>query len=136
MNLESVDTFLKQFMTCVLATVTEDGNPAAATVGFSHRDNFQILIGTNNKSFKYQNLKVNPSIAVVVGFEGAKTVQLEGTAEEITPTEAELRAHYEKVPGAERFRHQDGQTYFLITPSWLRYTDFTADNPIFETKEF
>lgn len=136
MSLQLASEFLSQHETCVLATVKADGTPQAATVGFSHNEKFEVLIGTNKKSRKYQNLIERPNIAMVVGFEGAKTVQLEGTAKEVSPTEDRLKAHYDKVPGAMKFKDQEGQTYFEITSTWLRFTDYTAENPIFETRNF
>ncbi len=136
MSLRRASEFLNQHQTCVLATVNSVGTPQAATVGFSHNDQFVILIGTNKNSRKYQNMIDRPNIALVVGFEGAKTVQLEGTAQEVSPTKDRLDTHFTKVPGAMKFKAQEGQTYFEITPVWLRFTDYTAENPIFETREF
>lgn len=52
------------------------------------------------------------------------------------PTEKRLNAHFTKVPGAKKFKDQAGQTYFEITPIWLRFTDYTVKNPVFETRNF
>lgn len=136
MNLSDVNDFLIQHSTCVLASIADDDQPIAATVGFSHRSNFEIMVGTNNKSYKYQNIKNRSKVAIVVGFEGSKTVQLEGVAREFTPSESELEAHYNKVPAARKFQHQEGQTYLLISPSWLRFTDYSHADQIFETRSF
>lgn len=136
MSLQQASEFLNQHQTCVLTTVKADGTPQAATVGFSHNEKFVILIGTNKNSRKYQNLIDRPNIALVVGVEGAKTVQLEGIAKEVSPSEERLNAHYTKVPGAKKFKDQAGQTYFEITPIWLRFTDYTVKNPVFETRNF
>lgn len=138
MNLNDVIKFLDEHDTCVLATVSADGKPQSATVGFSFGDDFSILIGTNKETRKYHNLQTNTEISLVVGVTGPKTVQYEGIVKEVTAEDlsGRLNRHFQKVPGAKRFVGDSGQRYFLITPTWLRFTDYTAPIPIFETKDF
>ena len=138
MNLEDVSTFLDQNGTCVLATLGSDNQPMAATVGFSHRPDFSIIIATNKKTRKYQNLKNNPKVAIVVSVTAPKTVQYEGIAKELTAEELgeRLEQHFKKVPMAKKMAGESGQSYFVITPTWLRLTDYSTPNPIFETKDF
>ncbi len=138
MNVAHVREFLNQFETCVIATVSEGAKPEAATVGFSVDDHFMILIATNKTTRKATNIIRNGNVALVVGFEGPKTVQLEGVARKIDETEfsGRIDLHYKKVPGAQKFAGDDGQSYFLITPTWLRFTDYTHKPSIFETRDF
>ncbi len=137
-KLDETSVFLNSLDTCVIATVDQNGLPEAATVGFSHDDSFVFLIGTNKKSRKYANLTSNPACALVIGLEGSQTVQVEGSAEEVDAQtiEKRLEHHYDKVPTARRFQSDEGQTYFLITPTWLRHTNYANPEPIFEIKEF
>jgi len=138
MNKAVVSKFLKNFETCVIATINEKGEPSAATVGFSHEEDFSILFGTNRATRKYKNLQVNPKVALVIGTEGVATVQYEGIARNVTAEELgeRLNHHFEKVPGAKRFVGDANQTYFIITPTWLRFTNYAEKPPIFETQEF
>lgn len=138
MRLQTASQFLKTHQTCVIATVGIDDDPEAATIGFSHDDQWTFFIGTNDKSRKYANLKANPKCALVVGFEGTETVQIEGIAVEADEQTIKdrLPSHLDKVEAAHRFVDQPGQTWFVVTPSWLRHTDFTLPEPIFETKDF
>ena len=138
MNLEDVKTFLNSLSTCVIATIGDSWQPEAATVGFSVDDDFKILIATNGKTRKAVNLAENNKVALVVGFDGPKTVQLEGEAEKLDQAKHQdrINLHFEKVPGAKRFAGESGQNYYLITPTWLRFTDYTNENPIFETRSF
>ncbi len=133
-----INEFLSGHNTCVLATVNQDGKPQAATIGFSHNAQYQFFIGTNEKSRKYPNLKANPAVALVVGTEGAITVQYEGQAHQVTGDELEERVakHYEKVPAAKRFAGEAGQVYFLITPTWLRYSDLAHPEETATLTEF
>jgi uncharacterized pyridoxamine 5'-phosphate oxidase family protein len=137
MSLDAVKKFLEENKTCVLATVASDGRPQAATVGFSVDDSFNLLVGTNRNSRKYQNLVNNKKVALVVGFSGDKTVQIEGmVTNDIPLSDERVAQHYEKVPGAKRFKDYEGQTYLMIVPSWLRMTDYSSVEPIYETRQF
>lgn len=136
MSLNLASRLLDDHQTCVIASVDTEGKPEAATVGFSHNSKFEILIGTNLSTRKYKNITSNPNVALVIGVTGKSTVQLEGTASEIIPTDQQLDEHYEKVPQARRFEKQEGQRYFLIKPTWLRLTDYSLADPIYETRDF
>lgn len=138
MNLDNVKRFLDQFETCVIATVSKSGQPGAATVGFSVDEDLKIIIATNEKTKKASNIAENNRVALVIGFEGSKTVQIEGIAEKLdkeTGSER-IKLHFEKVPGAKKFAGETGQNYYLITPTWLRFTDYTQNPSIFETRSF
>lgn len=137
MNLNVVRQFMEQSQTCVLSTVN-GGKPQSAIVGFSIDDNFDILIATKSTTRKASNIAINPNVSIVVGFEGNKTVQLEGMAKSVNAEDLSDRLdyHFERVPGARKFADERGQTYFIIKPNWLRYTDYAAENPIVETDNF
>jgi general stress protein 26 len=131
--------FLSNHEECVIATVNNNGKPEAATVGFSQNNKLQLVVGTNMKTRKFKNIKQNPSVAIVVGFEGEVTLQYEGTASLIPndEQEARLKPHFEKLPGVEKFKDEPGQVYFLIEPTWIRYTDYSIHpEQVEEIKDF
>lgn len=138
MGLSDVRQFLDQHETCVISTVGENSQPESATVGFSVDGDFTIMIATNEKTRKAQNLQVNNKVALVIGFEGPKTVQLEGVARLVDPEVSanRINLHFEKVPGAKKFANDTGQNHYLIAPTWLRFTDYTKKPATFETKDF
>lgn len=133
MDIDIVKQFMNQFQTCVLSTV-RDNKPQSATVGFSVDDELNILVATQLSTRKASNILSNPFVSIVIGFEGNKTVQIEGKATQATADELadRLEIHYEKVPSAKKFASYEGQAYFLIRPSWPRYTDYTAPEPVSE----
>lgn len=138
MTILDVQDFLKEFDCCVISTVDTSGQPEAATVGFSVDDEMKFVIATKSSTRKAQNLAGNNKVAFVVGFDGAKTLQLEGATELLDKDKHQERIelHFEKVPGARKYSAEGGENYYLITPTWLRFTDYTqSENPIFETKE-
>lgn len=138
MNKAKLHSFLNEQPTCVVARVNSSGGPSAATVGFSHDENFTFLIATNRTTRKYKDLSKNPKVALVIGFQMPLTVQVEGMAQTMTVAElgSRLEQHFQKVPTARRFASDEGQSYIVITPTWLRYVDMKDTTENFEIEEF
>lgn len=137
MNLAPVIEFMNQHKTCVLSSVNGD-KPQSATVGFSVDDDFKILIATKSSTRKASNIVNNPNVSLVIGFSGDKTLQIDGVAKELDryTNNDRVELHFEKVPGAKKYAQDDGQVYFLITPTWMRFTDYNAENGVYETENF
>ncbi len=73
-------------------------------------------------------------MALVIGPAGAgseRTVQLEGAADE--PTGAELEAllelYFARFPDGRERQQWPGISYWRVSPTWLRYSDFSIDPP-------
>ena len=75
-----------------------------------------MLIGTDNSTCKYKNLRINPHIAFVIGGETAETIQLEGTAREPKPEELDIvsQNYWQKNPHAEVHHTNPGERYFIV----------------------
>lgn len=119
---DDVLAFLTQHERCVMSTVTADGLPESAMVGFSEAEDLSLLIGTSNKSRKYQNLQQNKNVAIVIGFDADATVQYEGVARELDAAEVadRLELHLKKLPGAKDYIAESDQVWLLVTPTWVR----------------
>jgi general stress protein 26 len=135
---QKVLDFLKRHEDCVMATVGDSGLPQAAVVGFSETPQLELMIGTTKASRKYRNLQQNPHVAIVVGFSGSITVQYEGTARVLSGAELADRQqlHFQKIPGVVHYKDDPDQVYFSISPTWVRYTDFTQEQPVEELRQF
>jgi hypothetical protein len=86
----------------------------------------EIVFDTVKTSRKYPNLKADPRIAVVIGWEGEQTVQYGGLAVELEGQEL-LRAkavYFTAWPSGVERQKWPAIAYFLIRPTWLRYSDF------------
>ncbi len=138
MDTAKVHEFLHNQLFCVVARTNISGGASAATVGFSHDEKFQFLIATNKATRKYTDITANHKVALVIGFEPPYTVQFEGVAQELTADELgeRLEQHYTKNPMAREFAGQDGETYFLISPAWLRFRNVEDESETFEMREF
>ncbi len=74
--------FLKENHTMVLATVSSDGIPHAATVYYLVDEHFDLYFCTGEETKKFLNIKNNSNVAVVIGTgPEIKTIQGGGKAE-------------------------------------------------------
>ncbi len=131
MTREELVHFLRRYRLAVQASVGPDGAPQAAVVGFAMSDALEIVFDTVTTSRKYRNLRADPRIALVIGWDDEITAQLEGVAD--FPAGDELhrvRECYFAVhpDGRERLSWPD-ITHVRVRPTWVRYSDFTQDPP-------
>jgi hypothetical protein len=117
--------FLRQHRLCVQSSVSESGAPQAAVVGYAVSDDLEIVFDTLVTTRKLLNLRRDPRIALVIGWD-EETAQIEGIADE--PSGADLERlktfYFAAYPdGVERLAWQ-GITYVRVRPSWLRYSDY------------
>lgn len=126
---ERIYEFMNSYKLGVISTVNQNGLPNAAIVGFGQTKDLQILFGTDNSSQKYKNLQSNPAVAFTFGGATAETIQLEGSARELLPEELDIikENYWQKNPHAEAYHANPGERYFIITPTWLRYTDLRVE---------
>ena len=115
----------------VLGTLSSGGSPQSALVGIAVTPELEIIFDTVKSSRKFQNLMSNSHCSFVVGWTGEITVQYEGEARQ--PEGAAL-AHYQEVyfarwPECRSHLSWPDITYFVIRPSWIRYSDFDQ-NPV------
>ena len=125
--------FLRQNKLMVQASVTSDGAPQAAVVGYAVTDTLEIVFDTLTSTRKYANLRANPRIALVVGWDEI-TAQIEGTVD--FPVGAELErlkdAYFVAYPDGRDRLAWAGITHARVRPTWVRYSDFTCDPPRIE----
>ena len=81
MTRQELLAFLRRHRLGVLATVTPSDEPESAVVGIAFTDRLEVVFDTLGNTRKVQNLRKNPKIAFVVGWDGEITVQLEGIAD-------------------------------------------------------
>jgi PPOX class probable F420-dependent enzyme len=128
--------FLRRHRYAVQATTSVDGAPQAAVIGIAVTDQLEVVFDTLGATRKAQNLRRDPRIALVVGWDEDQTVQLEGVADEPQGEELlRLKDAYFGVfaDGPER-QHWPGITYFRVKPRWARYSDFRAGGGIVEVE--
>lgn len=127
--------FMRQEPYAVQASVSASGKPQVATIGVVVSDSFEVFFDTLDTTRKAVNLRRNPAVAMALGSTAEateRTVQLEGTADE--PGGADLQRlfdlYFDRFPDGRDRQRWPGIVYFRVTPTWLRYSDFSTDPPL------
>jgi uncharacterized pyridoxamine 5'-phosphate oxidase family protein len=132
MTKEAIVSFLKTKKHTVISTISSAQAPESALIGFGQTDELEIIFGTSNTTRKYKNLKANNKVSFVIGWdEDFTTVQYQGEARELSQDEWDtyLPDYHEKVPEAAKFRTSQTQTYWLVKPTWVRYSALSGEKP-------
>jgi general stress protein 26 len=118
-------TFLADKMHCVISTVDPTGKPEAAFVAFSENEDLEIMIGTSTKSRKFLNIRHNPAVSIVFGFDGKRSMQYEGTVHALEGKELteRLKRHFVKHPWAAKLQENPDHAFIAIEPSWIRIVE-------------
>lgn len=120
--------FIRARKLAVISTTSSSGDPQSALVGVAVSPDLHIIFDTVKSSRKYANLKADPRISLVSGWDGEITMQYEGIAVE-PEGEALNQAkslYFETWPDGIERQQWPGITWFLITPKWIRYSDFNS----------
>jgi len=128
MQLDELYNFIHARKLAVISTTSSNGDPQSALVGIAVSPDLTIVFDTVKSSRKYANLKADPRISLVSGWDGEITVQYEGIAVE-PEGEALDRSkslYFETWPDGIERQQWPGITWFLITPKWIRYSDFNS----------
>src|SRR5262245_47575296 len=118
MLLDDVFAFLGQQRLAVVSTVHVAGGLESALVGFAITPHRSFIFDTLSKSRKALNLRANPAVALVIGWDQETTVQIEGVAHEAqgVSLEGAKDTYFSVWPeGRDRAASSD-ITYFVIDP--------------------
>ena len=123
--------FMARHKWAVEASVFPDGRPQAAVVGVVVTPALEVFFDTLDNSRKCKNLRHDPRLSLVIGWDEGQTVQFEGKADEPKGEELErlLTRYFERFPDGRERRAWPGITYFCARPTWIRYSDFRGAEP-------
>lgn len=131
--------FIQSNIVAVLSTVSPKGLPMSATVYYFADEKCNFYFMTKTFSRKYENLKHNPNVALVIGTENKPvTVQVQGIAEQIIDPQ-ELNERFEQIkqrffrndyvaPLFQMVPEKNEIVIYKLTPSWIRYLDLRGEN--------
>lgn len=129
MTREQLVAFIRQHRWGVISSIAADGGgPQSAVVGVAVSDQLELVFDTLGSTRKAVNLRRDPRVSAVVGWDHEQTVQYQGLADE--PDGREL----ERVQSCYFAQFSDGPTrlgwpgitYFRVRPTWIRFSDFRA----------
>jgi len=120
--------YLRRSKLATVSTLGPDGSPQSALVGVGVTNDLRIVFDTISTSRKHRNLTRDPRIALVVAGPNEQTLQYEGLAFPV-PTSGregvELReAYYLSWPDGRARSGWANLSYWCISPTWARYSDF------------
>ncbi len=125
---EFVD-FVRSFGQAVVATVDRGGSPEAALVEMAVTDDGELFFDTKYESRKVNNLFRNARVAIVVGWGGRVSIQVEGDAELLMGTERERFARLYSSQFPARPPVTEAFAIYRVRPSWLRYCESAPVGP-------
>ncbi len=118
--------FISRHRYGVVATTHADGSSQSALVGIAASPELEIFFDTIGDTRKAQNLRRDPRISMVIGWDNEQSVQLEGVADE--PKGAGLATlklvYYAAWPDGPARESWPGITWFRVRPRWVRFSDF------------
>jgi hypothetical protein len=132
--------FMAKHRLGVLGTVCDSATPQSALMGIAITPQLEIIFDTVKSSRKYPNLISRPTCSFVVGGWGAseQTLQYEGQAEELKPPELERyqEIYFKAWPDGPTRMSWPGIVYFVVRPTWIRYSDFDQNPPLIREFRF
>lgn len=132
MDRSELVSFLRDQKWAVEATVSVHGVPQAAVIGIAVTDDLEIVFDTFEDARKTRNLRQNKRMALVVGWDDGRTVQLEGIADEPRGDELERlkKVYFARFPDGEERAKKGNLVYVRVRPTWARVSDFRAGEPV------
>ena len=115
----------------VVSSTGPDGPPQSAVVGIAVTPELEIVFDTLTASRKCQNLLLRHACSLVLGWDNERTVQYEGVAEDYGKQEEGpwKEIYFQVWPDGRERLSWPGLVYFVISPKWIRYSDFNKHPP-------
>ena len=137
MDREAICRAMQQYRYGVVSSHSAEGVPQSALVGIAVTSKMEIIFDTVRSSRKYANLVRNPVCSFVVGWGGEQTVQFEGVAKELIGEERDLylEVYFAIWPDCRAHLEWPDITYFLVSPRWVRYSDYDHNPPLIKELE-
>ena len=125
--------FLRRYRLAVEASVAPDGAPQAAVVGIAVSDELELIFDTLASTRNYANLRADPRVALVVGWDDEATAQIDGVAQfpEGEALERARSCYFSVYPDGRERLAWAGITHVVVKPVRVRFSDFRANPPLF-----
>jgi general stress protein 26 len=125
--------YLKTQKVGVLAVEMLDGSPHGATVHFAYTENPFVFYFETNREYRkaapiLHNKKTRASFVVGTDPAEPKTLQMDGIVKILTARERKIfdRVYLPKFPEKNEKAKLAKVIFFKFTPTWWRFTDWTA----------
>jgi general stress protein 26 len=115
----------------VVSSTDSDGTAQSALVGIAVTPELEIIFDTLEHTRKVRNLFSRPDCSVVLGWDGEITVQYEGIARRYSVDDqgAWKDTYFATWPECRAHTSWPGLIYFVVSPKWIRYSDYGKSPP-------
>lgn len=126
---KTILSFIKKHLIAVISTVNPQNNPESAVVEFGERDNLELIFDAFSNSRKVKNIRSNPNVTFVIGWDEDITVQYEGKAIELKGKDLNKykEIYKKKNPNISKWEEVKGIVFLKVIPKWIRYSDLNKD---------
>lgn len=127
-ELADIYAFVRQRDSAVVSTLAENGSPQAARLYIAATPALNLIFYTLQTNRKCLNLRRDPRIAVVIGWDSEQTLQYEGVATELCDERLEeaKNIYLEALPHRAGRTDWPGLTFFEIKPVWMRFGSYES----------
>lgn len=128
--------FMQRHELGVIATASLQGHPEAALVNIAVTPSFEIVFETTAATRKCVNLRDNPRVALVIGWEDDQTLQIDGSVEVLEEGAARGRLKgifMTTFPRKASHEYWPGNDFYRVKPYWARLSNY---NPPRKVEEF
>lgn len=120
---------LKNNNLCVLSTADLSGKSESAVMVPVVRDDLKIIMCTAPDTRKLKNMNVNKNVSLIFGgFKDDPSLQIDGVVRILSEEEkVEAIAFALSVRPEMKDYGIEEETFFEITPNWVRYIDYSQE---------
>lgn len=133
MDKQKLIDFLKQYELCVISTANKQNEVESAVMALVTTEECSLLMSTETGTRKWKNMQENNHVAVVVGgLKNDPSAQINGEFKELTGENAlKAKEYMLKVhPEWEHYFDSPTSAFFCVTPTWVRFSDFSQSPPL------
>jgi nitroimidazol reductase NimA-like FMN-containing flavoprotein (pyridoxamine 5'-phosphate oxidase superfamily) len=123
--------FVKSQDLCVLSTVSALHGSESAVMAFTIDSKFRFYFSSEPSTRKLANISSNPLVSIVIGgLKNDPSVQIDGQAQVLTGHEVTDAKNFmlSVHPELKDYLSETCQ-YFVVDPSWCRYSDYSQNPP-------
>ena len=126
--------FIQQHEVAVIATASPAAVPEAALVNIAVSPSFEIIFETTAATRKCANLRDNPRVALVIGWENDQSLQIDGNVEVLEGSARDrLKTIFmDAFPGKRSHEYWPGNDFYRVRPYWARLSNYTRPRQVEE----
>jgi hypothetical protein len=128
MTLEEIFDIARRRRHLVVSTINEFGTPEAALMGFALTQANEVVFDTLSTSRKAVNLAKTSAVALVIGWDGDVSLQIEGVGrrpvgDDLASAKA---AYFRQWPDGRMRENWPNIAYVVVQPKWIRYSNYSG----------